>query len=252
MKGVVVCDLDGVLYLGNHPIPGAAEAIEKIAGLGYEILYCTNNSSRTDEEAAEKIRRVTGLDARPGQVVSSARAAAGLVSPSEGPALVLGGKGVIVALEERGVSLTDDWQQARVVIVGIDLDLTYPRLAAATRAIRGGARLIGTNHDPTFPSRSGLLPGAGAIIAAVETATERKAELAGKPHPPMVRLIAERVGDRPVWVVGDRPDTDLALAEAGGWTKVLVLSGVTSAASGVAPEPDLVLDSIGDLPTRLP
>jgi ribonucleotide monophosphatase NagD (HAD superfamily) len=110
-----------------------------------------------------------------------------------------------------------------------------------------GARLIATNDDPTFPTEAGLWPGAGAILAAVERATGVVAEVAGKPFPPMRRLIHQNLGPGPVWVVGDRPDTDLALATAEpGWRSALVLTGV-SAGQTLDQAPDLVADDLAEV-----
>ncbi|NIQ56034.1 MAG: HAD hydrolase-like protein, partial [Gemmatimonadetes bacterium] len=97
----------------------------------------------------------------------------------------------------------------------------------AARAVRAGARFVATNHDATYPTPDGLLPGAGSIVAAVEVASEREAEVAGKPHPPMRRLVRERCGGEEIWVVGDRIDTDLAMAFEEGWGTALVLTGVS-------------------------
>lgn len=250
MSGAIVCDLDGVIYRGTEGVPGAAAALEALELAGYDLVFCTNNSSRTPDQTAQRISGITEYQARGEQVISSAQAAATLLRAGT-RAFVLGGEGIRSALVEVGVDVTTEWERADAVVAGIDLELSYGRLADATRAVRGGARLIATNTDATFPSENGLLPGAGSLIAALETATGSTAEIAGKPHAPMQKLIAERVTKSPVWVVGDRPETDLAMAEARGWHKVLVLSGVTSTADGVTPEPDMVLDSLADLPEAL-
>jgi 4-nitrophenyl phosphatase len=110
---------------------------------------------------------------------------------------------------------------------------------------------VASNTDATLPTPDGLLPGAGSIVAALETATGRTAEVAGKPHEPMRRLLSERIGTGPVWVVGDRADTDLALARAGGWTGVLVLTGVTRDPGSADPAADLVTGSLAEFAGRL-
>ena len=116
-----------------------------------------------------------------------------------------------------------------------------------------GARFVATNDDATYPTPEGLHPGGGSIVAALERASGRRAEVAGKPHTPMRDLVRELVGEGPVWMVGDKPETDLALGKGEGWTTVLVLSGVTGNDADVPDDlrPDAVLDSIADLPDLL-
>lgn len=248
----IVCDLDGVVYLGDEGIQGAGSALESLAGAGHRLLFCTNNSSRTRADVADKIRRLTGFGADPGSVLSSARAAARLLRGGAGPAFVVGGPGIHEALSDEGIDRTDDWRRAEVVVAGLDVDFDYERLAGAARAVRNGARMVATNHDATFPTPAGLLPGAGSIVAAIETAAGRTAEVAGKPHLPMRRLVRAHCGDGGVWVVGDRVDTDLEMAFAEGWGSVLVLTGVSGREdAGHEPPPDLVIETIADLPEAL-
>jgi 4-nitrophenyl phosphatase len=237
----VICDLDGVVYRGPRAIPGSPEALEELKRVGVNLLFCTNNSSRTPEEVAATIARVTGFAASAQQVLGSAAAAATLLAEDKPVTFVLGGNGIVVALEEAGVGMTTVGIEAEAVVVGIDLDLTYDRLRQASQAAFGGARLIATNSDATYPADDGFWPGAGAMLAAVETASGRKAEVAGKPHLPMRNLIRSHLVPGPVWVIGDRPETDLALAEAEtGWKSVLVLTGVATKPDNVKPIPDLV------------
>lgn len=246
MRSLIVCDLDGVIFLGETGIPGAGEALAAIEAAGHELLFCTNNSWRAPAEVAAKIRATTGYPAEVSQVLSSAMAAAELVSQS--PVFVVGGAGIRAALDARGIEVTADSTVARTVVVGLDPGFDYSRLAAAATAVRNGARLIATNLDSTYPTEGGLLPGAGALVAAVERASGVEAEPAGKPHLPMRKMIEIRAGGLPVWVVGDREDTDLSMAYAEGWTSVLVLTGVSQASEG---RPTLVLESIAELPQHL-
>jgi 4-nitrophenyl phosphatase len=158
---------------------------------------------------------------------------------------VMGGNGILTALAEIGIETTAAGSEAQAVVVGIDLELSYDRLREASQAAANGARLIATNDDPTYPAEDGFWPGAGSILAAVETASGKRAEVAGKPHRPMRDLIRSHLVPGPIWVVGDRPDTDLALAEAeAGWRSILVLTGVVDRADGVVPVPDLVCDDL--------
>lgn len=251
MNGTIICDLDGVVYLADDEVPGAGDALGRLEDGGYRLLFATNNSSRTRAEGAAKITRVTGYRCEPDQFVSSATAAGATLSPDDGPAFVVGGPGVREALAEAGVAITDDPLAARIVLVGLDMDLTYGKLAAATRAVRNGARLLATNHDATYPTPDGLLPGAGSLAAALQTATDVTPDVAGKPFAPMRRILGAMAGDGPVWMVGDRADTDLAMATHEGWTSVLVLTGVVTDPASVDPHPDVVLASIADLPGHL-
>lgn len=251
MTGTVILDLDGVLYLGEEVVPGASDALRAITAAGLTVLFATNNSFRTRADGAAKIQRVTGFDARPEQFVSSSLAAVSLLGPEDGPVYMLGGPGVEEAITLAGLERTDDPARARSVIAGLDRELTYHKLAEAASAIRNGARFIATNLDPTFPSPKGLLPGAGTVVSALRTASETEPEVAGKPFRPIRELLRERSGGDPTWMVGDRPDTDLAMAEKEGWTSVLVLTGVTHDAAGVEPPPDLVLESVRLLPSHL-
>lgn len=249
--GWIVCDLDGVVYLGDRPIEGSGRALSALEEAGFGVLFCTNNSWRTRRDSAQKVARVTGYPARPSQVLSSAVAAAALLSGSATRAYVVGGPGIREALTEVGVRSVARWQAAEAVVVGLDRELSYEKLTDASMAVRAGARFIATNLDTTFPSERGLLPGAGSIVASVATAAGAEPETAGKPFPPMRALIRARIGDSAVWVVGDRADTDLAMAAAEGWTAVLVMSGVTEDADDAEPVPDLVYPRLEQLVDRL-
>ena len=247
----MIFDLDGVVYLGEEAVGNSGEVLNHIEGAGFTVLFATNNSWRTQDDGAAKIRRVTGYQAAPKQFISSSIAAASLLGPSDGPALMMGGPGVEEAIRIAGLERTDDPNLARVVLAGLDRNLSYDSLAIAAEAVRRGARFIATNLDATFPTPTGLMPGAGSVVAALRTASETEPEVAGKPFRPIRALLNESSGGGPSWMVGDRPDTDLAMADVEGWTSVLVLTGVTSDAEGVDPAPDLVLDSIADLPPHL-
>lgn len=230
-----VLDLDGVVWLDEQPIPGAPEAVAALRAAGEEVVFCTNLSSRPVEQTEAKLAR-QGIDAV-GAVLTSAMAAARLVEPGE-RVLVCAGPGVVQALEARGAEVVRDGD-ADAVVVGLHLDFDYGRLRAAATAARRGARLIGTNDDPTYPTPEGLLPGGGALLAAVATAAGVEPVVAGKPHPPMAELVRERLGGDGT-VVGDRADTDGALARRLGYRFVLVLSGSTPDAAGAEPTPDHV------------
>lgn len=252
-QGNVVCDLDGVIYRGDTPIEGAAGALRRLEEMGFTLLFVTNNSTRTAEETAAGVTRITGYEASVEQVLGSSDAAASMLEGDRPTTMVIGGSGITEALRERNIDITDDADLAEAVVVGLDRHFTYERLDAAARAIRNGARFIATNTDNTFPGKGDIHPGAGSIVAAVAAASGTQPVVAGKPHAPIRALIKDRLLPGPVWVVGDRPETDLALARAELWHAALVLSGITPDAKSVPPalQPDVIIDSIVDLPDRI-
>lgn len=247
----IVCDLDGVLYRGEVEVPGAGDALGAIREAGIGLVFVTNNATKSPADAAGKITRLTGFEAREEEVVTSAEAAAHLVATQAPRTLLFGAAGARAPLEAAGVPIVSDWRQAEVVIAGLDPKLSYESLTRAVLAVNHGARLIATNTDVTYPTPEGLWPGAGALVAAVEAATGVTAEVAGKPHTAMRSLLHDRLEGQRVAVIGDRPETDLALGTAEGWLTILVLSGVTVSPEGVDPIPDLVADSIAEVPELL-
>jgi 4-nitrophenyl phosphatase len=253
-----VIDLDGVMWLGDRPIEGSAEAVAQLLERGDRVVFATNNSTATGEARAAQLV-AHGL---PGgiEVVTSADAAGGMVGTGE-VALVVGGEGLGDALRSAGCTVRWARRAAEgegaageaitVVVVGLDPGFDYGTLDTAAAAVRAGARMIATNTDPTFPLASGLAPGAGSLVAAVEVAAGARAEVAGKPHGPMAELLRARLGpdvDDGVMVVGDRLDTDGALAELLGWPFALVLSGATTRMpDGPHPPVDQVSARLWDL-----
>lgn len=250
----LVCDLDGVVYRGDAPIEGAPEALARLRQRGVRVLFCTNNSRPTLGEYVAKLERM-GIPVDEEDVITSATVTARVLQQrgfAGKTALVVGGPGVREALGRVCISVKDDpaVRIADVVVVGFDPSFTYDAMRRATHALLNGAAFVATNVDPSFPAEDGLWPGAGAIVASLETASGRRADVMGKPHPPMMDVVAERLGPAAkVLVVGDRPDTDLAGGAARGWPTALVLTGVTSAddVAEVEPRPDEVLGSLADL-----
>jgi 4-nitrophenyl phosphatase len=223
--GTWVLDLDGVVWLSGRPIQGADEAVARLRGAGVRVLFATNNSSPTRAELKRRLEHC-GISAGDEDLLRSADVAAGLLQPGT-TALVLGDDGIIEALGARGVRVVPK-APADAVVVGWTRGFTFDAVDEASRAVREGARLIGTNEDATFPTPDGLVPGAGALLAAVATAAEATPEVAGKPHRPTADAIAARVpaGELRV-MVGDRPSTDGALAAQLEIPFALVFSGVT-------------------------
>lgn len=219
-----VLDLDGVIWLGDEPIAGSADAVAALRARGDEVVFATNNawSRRSDQEAK---LAAFGIPAE-GAVVTSAMASAGLLDPGD-RVYVVGGPGLRDAVVERGCTIVET-VDCDVVISGLDRDLRYESLRVAGLAIRAGARFILTNPDATYPTPHGLEPGAGAIGAALTVAGGVEPEVGGKPNGAMVSLIRQRFGATGI-VVGDRADTDGEFAVALGYHFALVLSGVVTA-----------------------
>ena len=240
-------DLDGVIWLGDQPIPGSAEAVARVQRSGRPVMFVTNNSSVPVGEVEAKLAR-HGIEAG-GCVVNSAIVAAELVEPGE-TALVCAGPGVEEALLARGVTVVRDGD-ADVVVVGYHRDFDYGRMTVAATAVRRGARLLATNDDATYPTPDGPIPGGGAILASIVTASGARPVIAGKPHRPMIDYVRTRLGAAGV-MVGDRPDTDGRFGRALGYHSVLVLSGVTQQGDlPVDPAPDLVCRDLADAVDRL-
>jgi HAD superfamily hydrolase (TIGR01450 family) len=249
----VVFDVDGCLTLQGEAIPGAGEALAAVESRGISWLIATNNSTRTPAAVAAHLSELLGRQVSAERVITSAQAAVALLSPEHAPALVVGEEGLVAALAVAGIAVTADPVAARSVVVGLDRAFDYQSLSRAGRAVARGAFLVASNADRTFPDPAGDLPGAGAILAAIEAVGGRKAVVAGKPHPPMLQLVASRLRPGVTWVVGDRPDTDIGLARAGGWVGVLVLTGICRDPSLIAQplRPDFVIRSVADLPGLL-
>jgi 4-nitrophenyl phosphatase len=223
--GTWVLDLDGVVWLSGRPIPGVDEAVARLRGAGVRVVFATNNSSPTRTELRRRLEHC-GIGVADGDLLRSADVAAGLLQPGT-TALVLGDDGIIEALADRGVAVVPEGP-ADAVVVGWTRGFTFDAVDRAARAVREGARLIGTNEDATFPTPDGLVPGAGALLAAVATAAETTPEVAGKPHRATADALRDMVpqGDLRA-MVGDRPATDGMLAAQLGIPFALVFSGVT-------------------------
>ncbi|MFM8311501.1 MAG: HAD-IIA family hydrolase [Ilumatobacteraceae bacterium] len=240
----ILCDLDGVVWLTRDPIPGSADAVARLRAAGHRVLFVTNNSSVKVEDQEAALERI-GIPAA-GDVLTSAMAAAGLLE-SGSTAYACASAGVVQALEGRGVRIVsaeevDGGTHPDAVVVGWHRHFDFDGLHRAAAAVRSGARLVATNNDATYPTADGLIPGGGAILAAVETAAGTTATIAGKPFEPMAALVREWLGSG--WstdavMVGDRPSTDGRFARQLGCRAALVWSGVTAAGAAVEPAPDI-------------
>jgi 4-nitrophenyl phosphatase len=238
-------DLDGVMWRGSQAVPGSAAAVARLRDAGAPVAFVTNSAVRTPGQVAERLAAHGVPEAEP-LVITSAMAAATLVEPGE-RAMVVGSGGIHRALADRGAEITDDGP-ADVVVVGLTRRFDYSDLSRAMWAIRAGARLLATNDDATFPDAGDrLLPGNGALVAAVAVAAGAEPVVAGKPHEPMAALLRQRLGPDGI-MVGDRPETDGLFARALGYRFGLVLSGVTSPADlPVEPSPDAIAPDLAAL-----
>ncbi|MGH9022178.1 MAG: HAD-IIA family hydrolase, partial [Acidimicrobiia bacterium] len=169
--GLALCDLDGVVWLGGDALPGAAAGVHRLRQGGYRVVFVTNNSSLTNAEILARLDRA-GIVAAPDEVLSSAIAAARLIrsEPAAGArVLACAGAGVLEALAGEGLEAVEEGP-CQAVIVGWHRTFDFERLDRAAAAVRAGARFVATNLDPTFPAPGRLLPGNGALVAAVATA----------------------------------------------------------------------------------
>lgn len=245
----VLCDLDGVVWLAHQPIPGSVAAIARLRAAGHRVLFVTNNSAAKVEDQEAALGKI-GIPAA-GDVLTSAQAAALLLQPGE-RALVCGGEGVVQALERRGVSClshddVDNGERVDAVVVGLHRTFDYYVMARAAKAIRLGARLIGTNDDATYPTPDGPIPGGGSILAAIQTAAGVAPLVAGKPYGPMAELVRHAIGPEAALravMVGDRPSTDGLFARTLGCRYAHVWSGVTPRGTAFDPVPDLTGDDL--------
>lgn len=234
----VLSDLDGVVYAGDHAVPGAPENLRRATGQGVPVVYVTNNASRSVDTVAEHLTEL-GIPTGPHAVVSSAQAGAALLAerlPGGTPVLVTGAQALVDVVAAAGLRPVRTQAEApRAVIQGIDPQLRWTELAEASYTLADPDVLwVATNTDLTIPKERGMAPGNGALVAAVAAATGRTPEVAGKPEAPIFRTAAERVGStRPV-VVGDRLDTDVLGGNRAGFATVAVLTGVDTLESILA------------------
>lgn len=239
-------DLDGVVYIGGDAVPHAVASLESARDAGMRLAYVTNNAARTPETVADHLTRL-GLPSGPADVVTSAQAVARLIAervPAGAPVLMAGGPGLRVALEERGLRVVEsaDDEPAAVVQGFGGPGMPWGQLAEAATAVGRGVPWFASNTDLTIPSSRGVAPGAGAAVEVVRIATRWMAEppeplIAGKPRTPMHRETVLRTGAERPLVVGDRLDTDIEGAHAGGVDSLLVLTGLTDAATLLTARP---------------
>jgi HAD superfamily hydrolase (TIGR01450 family) len=247
-----VLDLDGTVYLGGEALPGAVATIDRLRTFGSRFVFLSNNPLERPAAYAAKLRAM-GIPVGDDEVVSSIDALLGYLRNRPARSILAICEPLLAGiLTDAGHVLTDDPAAADAVVLSWDRGFTYDKLHRAYVAIRNGARLIATNPDPFCPTPEGGLPDCGALLAAVQVATGVRAEaVVGKPSPHIAAVALERLGvaAADAVMVGDRLETDVALARGSGMIAALVLTGATRLESVPPPPdgPDLVLDGLAQL-----
>ncbi|MDF2716556.1 MAG: HAD-superfamily subfamily hydrolase like protein [Paenibacillus sp.] len=250
-------DLDGTLYAGHSTIPHAAAFVGRLRELSIPFLFVTNNSSRTPESVADHLRHM-GITADADEIVTSSQAAARYVAERDRGqrVYVIGEDGLKSALREAGLELVEE--RPDFVVQGIDREFSYRKLEAAVQFISEGAEYVLTNPDRLLPSDRRLVPGAGAISAAIQGALQMEPTVIGKPYRPIMQYALERLGtDAEVWAVGDNPATDIGAGKAVGLRTALVLTGIATPdnfedlLARTNAVPDLVCANLAELLERL-
>ncbi len=246
----VLFDMDGVVYVGNQPLPGVSDMLNYLDETGRKWLFITNNASNTSQMFSEKLAKMA-IDVDPKHILGSAAATAAWLAeqaPNGGKVIMVGMEGLRSALVEEGFTLVTDPFEAEFAVVGINFNLVYEEVANAALAIRNGARFIGTNIDPTYPTERSQIPGTGSIIAMVKAATGTEPEIVGKPYPGMYELAMHRLGveTTETLMIGDRYETDIAGAAKLGLVTTGVLTGISSRDDFEAgdPPPTFILDGL--------
>ncbi|HET8777104.1 MAG TPA: HAD-IIA family hydrolase [Candidatus Limnocylindria bacterium] len=261
---LVIFDLDGVVYRGNEPIAGARELVEWLHARGVAVRFATNNSMVSRAGYVERLGGM-GISTSEEEIVTSTSATIEHLrrhAPDVRSVLAIGADGMRQELADAGLdvvmadAVASDHpggplpQQFDAVIVGLDPGVDYARLSAAMSAVAAGARLIATNADARYPTPAGFLPGAGAIVAALATATAATPEVIGKPAPAMFSATVEASGvpASETVVVGDNPDADVVGAHRAGCAAILVLTGVADREAAAALEGERRPEAIADDP----
>ena len=247
----LILDMDGVIWRGEQPLGDLPFIFGEFKQRGYKTILVTNNATLSDDQYQEKMRRF-GVELEEWQIVSSPDVVAHYLQkqhPAGGPVFAVGEIGMIKTLAKYG--FYQDNHDVLAVVAGLDRQVTYEILAQATLLIRSGAPFLGTNSDKTLPVPEGLVPGAGAILAAIEAATDVKPLVLGKPEPEIYFVALERLNTTPseTLVIGDRLDTDMTGAQKIGCRTALLLSGVTQPeeARNWRPSPDIIAPDLTGL-----
>jgi 4-nitrophenyl phosphatase len=243
--------MDGVLWRGDEALVDLSQVFQTIRALNLRVVLATNNSTLSVQQYLAKLSR-WGVQLEPEQIITSSLAAASHLLelfPEGGPVYIVGEAGLHHALKEKGFWEADN--HAIAVVAGLDRQLTYEKIAQASRFILQGAVFIATNSDHALPTPQGLIPGAGAVLAAIQTASSTAPRIIGKPGSEMYRVALSQLGVHPedTLAVGDRLETDIAGAQAIGCQTALVLSGVATIemASQWQPPVDYVTSDLMEL-----
>jgi 4-nitrophenyl phosphatase len=269
---LVIFDLDGVVYRGSQPVPGAVALISFLHERGLNVRFATNNSTASREAYVERLVAM-GIHVHAEEIVTSTWATIGYLrrhAPAVQSILAAGSTGMAAELDAAGFEVTRAGELASpdyrgeplarrfdAVVVGLDQAYTYGKVSVAATAIREGALFVATNADLRYPTPAGLLPGAGSLVAAIRAAAgDVEPVIIGKPEPGMFQEILEEASvpaDAAV-VVGDNPDADVVAAHRSGIFAVLALTGVADAEAATRLEgdrrPDLVVPGPAELGDR--
>jgi 4-nitrophenyl phosphatase len=247
-----VLDMDGVITRGDQALPGAPEFLEFLRLRKYPYQVVTNNSTRTSQQVAARFERMA-IRIEPENILTSSMGAAlylKKIRPDGARVYVIGEEGLCLPLAAAGFTLVEEGS-ADFVVVGMDRKLTYDKLRRATLLIRAKAGFIATNPDTTFPTADGLVPGTGAIVAALQSATGVSPLIIGKPEPACFTMAIEKMGRRvaETAAIGDRLDTDIEGGRRAGMPTILVLTGVTSRTdlAGIPQPADWVFNDLDEL-----
>lgn len=229
IKGLIL-DMDGVLWHGDRPIGDLPAIFSRIQQLGLQVCLATNNATLTADQFVEKLNTF-GVKLSAQQVINSSETTGSYLKsrfPNGGPIYIIGESGLRSTLAKYGFTHAE--KHILAVVAGMDRQLTYDQLKKGTLLIRAGSPFIGTNPDRSYPTPEGQVPGAGAILAALASASNVEPLIIGKPKPEMYLLALKRMGVAPeeTLVIGDRLETDIIGAQAIGCKTALVLSGVTT------------------------
>ncbi len=251
----LILDMDGVLWKADAPIGDLPAIFKRIRERGLKYVFATNNGTKTPEEYQQKLAEL-GVEIDPAQMVTSAMGVAFMLAkkfPKGTRIFVIGEEGIRAALRSQGFQVLDleDAAQADVFVMGIDRTITFQKMMEATLLVRAGIPFYATNTDKTFPTPRGEIPGAGAWISVIVTATGVEPIVAGKPSPYLMELSLEKLGTSKAetLVVGDRLETDIAAGQGAGCPTALVLSGVSQKAEADIwmPAIDIIADDLASL-----
>ena len=249
-----IIDMDGVIYRGQHPLPGSADFFRFLRERNSKIAFFSNNSTITKDQYVNKLKSMNIFATRD-EIISSSSITAYYIAKEHPQSKVfcIGEEGIRDELQKSGIQIIDDSSSEKVdfVVVGMDRQFNFNKLTKAMRYVLGGAQLYGTNPDLTYPMEDGLIPGCGALLASIEACTDTKAKVLGKPRPESIQFLLEITGFsiEDTILIGDRLDTDIILAKQHNIFSILVLTGVHQGEdvkkTGIIP--DMIVENLIEL-----